>query len=112
MTSQTKTFIELADIVGLRMECKNCGISLLVNQQSLTTLTGEHNSSLRSCPHCANSWTQLDTYTTPGMRPGFDSEIKAMIRAINQVKALEERLGCRLTLEIAEEESKLSDSRT
>jgi hypothetical protein len=100
MTSQTKTFIELVDIIGLQIECKNCGVSLLINQKNLASLTDQHNSSLRACPTCASSWTQLDTYTPPGTRAGFDSEIKAMVRAINQVKELQDKLGCSLTLEI------------
>jgi len=108
MTSQSKTFIELSDIIGMRLECKTCGVSILINQPNLSSTTDKHNTALRSCPTCTSSWTHSEGHSVSGgMRPGFDTEIKEMIRAIATVRDLQEKLGCNLTLEItAQSESR------
>src|SRR5437660_1696632 len=74
MTSQTRTFIEMSDILSLRLECKSCHCSLLigVNQEdgTLSTLVDKHNKVLANCPTCDATWTQFNAATG-----AFDSEI-------------------------------------
>ena len=111
MTSQTKTFIELSDIIGLRLECKTCGVSVLINQKTLSSVTDQFNTALRGCPTCESSWTHTDVHgVVGGMRAGFDTEIKAMIRAIAKVEELRDKLGCNLTFEITEQAKQTKDS--
>jgi len=42
MTTQTKKFIEIEDIVGIQIECKRCGVSLLVGGETMRSLSDAH----------------------------------------------------------------------
>jgi hypothetical protein len=99
MTSQTKRFIEFLDIIGIQVECKKCGISLLVSGDALTSLIDPHNSTLSICPTCANPWTIPNLYP----QRGFDTEVKDFIRKLGKMRELEEQLGCKLRFEIKDE---------
>ena len=61
MTIQTKHFIELTDIVALRLVCKNCGttLSVLLSDAKLTTGENSPNMFLGNCPSCHHSWADL-----------------------------------------------------
>ena len=96
MTVQTKRFIELADIIGLRLECKTCGNSISLGNseknEAVDFLLGQANT-LHKCPLCQNQWTnQFDS--------GGDSDIKAFFRALRELRTLEKNFGCSLKLEI------------
>ena len=65
MTSQTKTFIELSDIVGLKLDCKIVGIWVLINEANLVTFRTEQYIGSPGCPTCNSSWTQTEIYTAP-----------------------------------------------
>jgi hypothetical protein len=54
VTSQTKKFIELSDIVALRFSCNHCGASL-----SLSLLKDVREDRLRQCPNCYQPWAQM-----------------------------------------------------
>ncbi len=55
MTSQTKKFIELCDILALHFECKDCKATLTVSaSQSLRDGT------LYNCPACKESWALVN----------------------------------------------------
>jgi hypothetical protein len=104
MTSQTKHFIELSDIVALRLQCrnKNCDTSLLVGMDketgNLSNLLAADNMILNACPGCGHPWMGSG-------RGGllFESEIKKMLRLMSEVKKLEPTFGCSMTLEIKAE---------
>lgn len=102
MTSQTKHFIELSDIVGIQLECKNpnCGVSLLVSGESVTSLSDRHNMTLAKCPSCGGNWT-VDSGKNP-VQMGFDTEIKDFLRMLERVRGFGEKLGCQLRFEIKE----------
>jgi hypothetical protein len=99
MTSQTKKFIELSDIVGLRLECKTCGCALLIEisrtDGTLENLLAKTNSVLSQCPTCGSQWTSAPT----GLL-AFDSEVKELFRQMRDLKKIEAKFGCLLTLEI------------
>jgi hypothetical protein len=59
MTSQTKIFIEPADLVALRFSCNHCNASL-----SLSLLKDVREDRLRQCPNCYEPWVQLPNGTT------------------------------------------------
>jgi uncharacterized paraquat-inducible protein A len=50
MTLQTKRFIELADILSLRFECKECGASVALPPD------GDAARATASCPACYKPW--------------------------------------------------------
>jgi hypothetical protein len=54
MTSHTKHYIDLSDIVALRLECKHCRgtISLPIHSEIRAQ-------SLRACPNCNEHWASL-----------------------------------------------------
>ena len=59
MTSQTKHFIELSDIVALRFECKHCHATV-----SLPISADIKVESLRICPNCNEPWARLPEGST------------------------------------------------
>jgi hypothetical protein len=91
MTVQTKHFIELADIVALRCECKNpeCQTALLLR------LAGDANDSLRLCPKCKRPWALFG-------EASFEPEIKKFFAVLESLKAVAGKLGFSMTLEIKE----------
>ena len=105
MTSQTKKFIELADIIGVRIECRNtkCGASLLLTDNQIMTIAGESSSTLFKCPACGSSWTipPPDPNSNPGASNlGYDKETKQFLRMLINMREFEAKLGCHLMFEI------------
>jgi ribosomal protein S27E len=104
MTSQTKIFIELADIVGLRIECRKCGCSLLIGVESenenIHNLLSPQNYLLAKCPTCDSEWTHFSHAAAAHGSASFDSDIKKLFRILSEVRKIESKLGCALTLEI------------
>jgi hypothetical protein len=100
MTTQTKVFIELSDIIGLRLQCKQCGCSLLLETAredgTINNLMAAANVVLTKCPTCANEWTQ-----TSREKMG-DSEAKEFFRALQTLKKIQGHYGCTLSLELAQ----------
>jgi len=103
MTSQTRKFIELPDIIGLRLDCKTegCGTSLSVavdrETGAFTNILAANNRILAQCPNCGSQWMTL------GPSAVFDSEVKQFIRMMNELKKSIPRFGCGVMLEIREE---------
>jgi hypothetical protein len=104
MTGQTKHFIELSDIVALRLQCRNenCDTSLLVGLDketgNLSKLLAADKMILNACPGCGKAWM--------GRGQGglsFESEIKKMLRLMSEVKKMETTFGCSMTFEIKPE---------
>jgi hypothetical protein len=102
MTSQTKRFIELSDLVGLQLECKNpkCGVSLLAGGETLLSLADQQNMTLSKCPTCETPWTVPTTYP---IQMGYDTEVKKFLRMIETMRRIEDNLGCRIRFEIKED---------
>ena len=58
MTTQTKKFIELSDILALRFECKKCGSELLIS--SLRDISNrDEQGKLSTYPVCRNPWASV-----------------------------------------------------
>ena len=104
MTSQTKKFIELSDVIGVRFACKKCGCALFLDihrdNDTMNNLLASANKILSKCPTCASPWASL-----PDGRLAFDSEIKDFFRRMQQVKEIESKFGCTINLEIKDEEA-------
>jgi hypothetical protein len=100
MTSQTKKFIELSDIVGLRIQCKHaeCHATLL-----LPILTKLDREKLLVCPYCQRPWTRLPTGST------IENTVEECARAISKLSsALNDPSfrGFALSLEIKQDDPK------
>jgi hypothetical protein len=99
VTSQTKHFIELSDIVGIQLECKNpkCSVSLLASGGSIETVSSQGDMTLSRCPTCNHPWTVPSSYPT---QMGYDAEIKKLLRMMETIRSIEDKLGCLLRFEI------------
>jgi hypothetical protein len=91
MTVQSKHFIELSDIVGIRCECRNpeCRATLLL------PLNGEMGDALLYCPKCKRGWTRLNG--------SYELEVKRHLVELERLKDMVNHLGFTLTLEVNEE---------
>jgi len=92
MTVQTRRFIDLADIIGLRFECKRCRASLELTLERLEQGT------LHKCPSCHRDWALLNDVSREGSFIQF-------VRCFNELAKLlgePSPLGFSLTLEIKE----------
>lgn len=98
MTSQSKTYIETTDIIGLRLQCKSCQCSLLIETQhedgAINNLLSLNSNVLTKCPTCGAAWTESSVVNR------FDSEVKVFFRALRDLRKAEPRFGCSLSLEI------------
>ena len=107
MTTDTKKFIEFADIVGLRLHCKNekCGTSLLVNEANIETLFNQHSDAVYRCPLCGKGWTMPDRNEGrfPGNNTELDEGFKKFLRILVNMRNFEKQLGCAVTFEIKAE---------
>ncbi len=67
MTSQTKHYIEISDVVAVRGECSRCGatVSIPITVRPLR-LEG-----LRNCPSCNEPWAQYGTSSIESMIQKF-----------------------------------------
>ena len=101
MTTQTRHFIELSDILGIQLECKNpkCGISLLAQGETLLSLADPQNTTFSKCPTCETPWTVPDSYP---IQMGYDTEIKKFLRMIEKMRNIEEQIGCRIRFELSD----------
>jgi hypothetical protein len=80
MTTQTKKFIELADILALRFECKNCGSELLIS--SLRDMSKrEEQGKLSDCPVCRKPWASISGTTC-------ESAIAEFLSSLNKLRSL------------------------
>jgi hypothetical protein len=80
MTTQTKRFIELSDILALRFECKECHSELLVS--SLQDISKrEELGKLNNCPVCRKPWASISGSTC-------ELTIAEFLTALNKLRGL------------------------
>jgi len=61
MTSQTRHYIQIADLLALRCDCKSCGASLSLAMKE------EAARSLENCPACGKAWAQGENQKQIGL---------------------------------------------
>ncbi len=94
MTSETKRFIELSDLLSLRLECKHCHSELLLS--SLRSLgTKEEQGKLNRCPVCSRDWALVNGSTCELTIAEFLKALNSLRDALGSFPA-----GFKLTLEI------------
>lgn len=77
MTSQTRHYIELSDILALRFECRNCKTSVTFSLGQNFDLK-----KVSDCPSCKNTWVS-DGYET-----SIQHEIEAVIKSISRLSGI------------------------
>jgi hypothetical protein len=58
MTEETKKFIELSDVLALRLECRHCGSGLLISS-GRDMMKREEQGKLNNCPVCGREWASV-----------------------------------------------------
>ena len=74
MTSQTKRYIELPDILTLHFACVRCGTNLSVPMMNEVRLDALH-----QCPNCREPWTYLQGGAT------LDALLKQFVGSFNMI---------------------------
>jgi hypothetical protein len=102
MTSETKRFIEIPDIIGLRLKCGDCKCSLLIDVEQekgpINNLMAASNATLLKCPTCGKEWTPFKD-----RGDAWDSPVKEFLRSMRFLRQIENTLGYTLALEIRDE---------
>ncbi len=82
MTSQTKYYVELSDILAVRCECKHCHATV-----SLPFGRDVRTEGLYSCPGCNGPWTKLG----PGENRSIDSSVRTFVDSMNKFREILQR---------------------
>jgi Zn finger protein HypA/HybF involved in hydrogenase expression len=90
MTSQTKHYIEVSDILGIRCECKNCHAVLTL------PLAKDVGNTLLKCPRCGKPWTRLENST-------HEIQVSEFAAKVETLAAQLPNFGFLLSLEIKPE---------
>lgn len=91
MTSQTKLFIEISDVLAIRLECKKCGASLIMSLAESVQLP-------RACINCNHDWwDDVDKSAQDGIRE--------LLAAVKKIERAIEKQGVKFSLEIVPEQS-------
>jgi hypothetical protein len=95
MTNQTRSFIDLSDLIAWRFECRNCHASLELSLDKLEKGT------LNECPHCHRHWALVPTdgYSSSSFEPLFTKFLGALDE-LKRVLGEKSVLGFSLTIEI------------
>jgi hypothetical protein len=89
MTSQTKQFIELSDILAFRFECPNCHCSTIIPVKGFNVVPTR-------CPNgCGREWEHQHTH-------GVTESFKEWVGAMELIRDRTKQLGLSFSLEIAE----------
>ena len=82
MTSQTKYYVELSDILAVRCECKHCHATV-----SLPFGRDVRTEGLYSCPSCNEPWTKVGL----GENQSIDSSIRTFMDSVNKFREVLQR---------------------
>jgi DNA-directed RNA polymerase subunit RPC12/RpoP len=101
MTTQTKKFIELLDLLGLRFQCNECGASLFLPLNQSVNATR-----LRSCPHCNHPWLSVSIGTAGAT--SIESSVSDFVDAAKRLASNFKGgsgfpVGCSLAIEVTSE---------
>lgn len=77
MTHQTAHFLEMSDILGFKVECKQCHASVFLSKEANVRLDR-----FRHCPNCNEPWFQLPEGST------IEKSVKDFVDAFQHFEAL------------------------
>jgi ribosomal protein S27AE len=101
MTSQTQTFIELSDILSVRVECGKCQSTVTIPITREMNLGG-----MRRCSNCGNAWLAVEMTSIEEQVKDCAATIRATVdelRNWHKTLATMGSKGFSLTLEIQPE---------
>jgi DNA-directed RNA polymerase subunit RPC12/RpoP len=93
MTSRTRNFIELADLIGLHMECDNCDATLTA------PLNKQDRDMPENCPNCGHRWGSKPAPNGKQTKE-YVAEFAVHLRAL-QVEMAGDSRGFMLTFEVS-----------
>jgi hypothetical protein len=96
MTSETKHFVELSDIVALRLKCRHCQAGLHVTLNELP-----QPGVLSTCPNCRRPWATVSRNQLASH--DYEREIVGFMDVILETKKITAEqfgMGFSLTLEV------------
>jgi hypothetical protein len=97
MTTQTKNFIELSDIIALRIDCKKCKTISVFPFEEFRDIP-------QSCPNCEQEFIGFNDNVTK-------HTIRDFMKAIRAVSSLTEKGQFSFSMEIANVNSDVSSGR-
>jgi transcription elongation factor Elf1 len=97
MTSETKKFIELGDVLSLRFECKHCDSELMISSLRDIGKQEEHGK-LDKCPVCGRDWACVSGSSCEMTIAKFLESLNALRGVLKSFPA-----GFYLTLEVKNE---------
>ena len=95
MTSKTKHYIELSDMIALQLECGRCGATL-----SLPLKENMDVRALRNCPNCNEGWASLGGSSIEAAITAYADALRKLDAALTGRAELQKDGGVRITLEI------------
>jgi hypothetical protein len=105
MTTQTKKFIELRDLLGLRFQCNECGASLF-----LPFSQNVNAARLRSCPHCNHPWLSVTIGAAGGS--SIEGDVSKLVDAVMRLASHFDGtpggfpVGCSLAIEVTSDQQR------
>lgn len=89
MTSETRTLIDLSDITGIEIECRECSAKVFYPRKN------NHDRLIRQCPNC-----NTDLFAFRNGQSEAINNIKALVRILDLVGAqgADTNVNLRLTL--------------
>jgi len=103
MTSQTHKFIELSDILTLKLQCNDCG-SYLAIPSSRDMTTREELGKLSDCPVCRKHWATISGASIEPTIYQFTGALNTLRTAMKIAP-----VGFSLTLEVADDHDEEAD---
>lgn len=95
MTTQTKVFIELSDILTLKFTCDDCGCTLSIPVTRDLSKT-EESRKLDTCPMCRTQWVSHGNASYQPLIAGFLGGLNNLRNTLDSTK-----LGFTVALELA-----------
>jgi DNA replicative helicase MCM subunit Mcm2 (Cdc46/Mcm family) len=90
VTTQTKQYIELSDLLALRYECKECQTSVTVPIKGFDTVPVTH------CPKCRKGWTIVDNTS-------YKEDIEYFVTSAVRLKDVLRAMGFNLSIEVKQQ---------
>jgi hypothetical protein len=98
MTTETRTLIEMKDVLGIEIECPECRLTILYPVAKLFRIEP-------NCPHCNCDWFDHRSGMGGDMYPAIDSvqHVAQELRALNRDDRTDIHARVRLSINIDQE---------
>jgi len=97
VTSQTRKFIDLSDVLALKLDCKACKSSLTI-PIARDLMAREEAFKLNDCPMCRTAWIAVNNSSYHAVLAEFTDKLKRLQGALDTAP-----WGFTLVLELKEE---------